>query len=344
MYDVISIGDTMQDVFLEMTDETVHMHTSHHPEQVQICFTYADKIPVHAKHDTIGGNSANAAIAFERLGFKTAIYTHVGGDAQGKRIIDEFKKNGVASDYVVTDHDLESNYNTVINLHGERTILIYHVHRHFSLPKLDAAKWIYLSSMGEGFEKIFPDLIHYVKETGANLCYQPGTFQLKFGAEKSKELLKHTKIFLVNKEEAELYLGVPATNDFKKLLDGIRELGPEIVMISDGTKGAYATDGTQYLYMGIIKDAPRNEATGAGDSFSSAFIAALAQGKSLAEALRWGQCEASSVIQQIGPQAGLLKTAQMQHLLDMFPEMVAEEIGKPVEHPAEFVYVQPTGR
>ena len=341
MYEFISIGDTMQDVFLEMTDETAHLHTYHRQEAAQICFTYADKIPVHAKHDTVGGNSANAAIAFARFGYKTAIYSHVGGDQQGIRIIDEFKKNHVSTDYIVTDQDLESNFNTVLNLHGERTILIYHVHRHFVLPKLQPAKWVYLSSMGEGFEKIFPDLISYVKENNVNLCYQPGTFQLKYGADKTKDLLRATKIFLVNKEEAELYLGRPATDDFKSLLDGIRELGPEIVLITDGTKGAYATDGKQYLYMGIIKDAPRNEATGAGDSFSSAFTSALSHGKSLEEALRWGQAEASSVIQFVGPQAGLLTPEQLQHILTTNPEMTAEEIGHPQHHSDAYIYCQP---
>lgn len=320
MYDMISIGDTMQDVFLEMDPENAHLHEMK-PGPMQLCFTFADKIPVRAKHDTIGGNSANAVIAFARLGFKTAIYTHVGGDAQGKRIIAEFGKNDVSDQYVVTDQDLESNYNTVINLNAERTILIYHVHRNFSLPKLDPAGWVYLSSMGEGFEVIFDDLVAYVKANNVNLVYQPGTFQLKFGAERSKELLQATNIFAVNKEEAELYLAKPAGSTFRELLDGLLALGPKIIMISDGPAGAYCSDGKEYYYLGIIEEAPRNEATGAGDSFTSGFTAALATGEPLGEALRWGQCESSSVIQYVGPQAGLLKRKELVELLVSHPEL-----------------------
>jgi ribokinase len=323
MFDMISIGDTMQDVFLEMTDENAHVYCEHKPEVCQLCFNYADKIPVSAKHDTIGGNSSNASVAFARLGFKTGIYTHVGGDAQGERIIGEFKKNNVAADYIVVDHDKESNYNTVINTHGERTILIYHVHRHYVLPKMEPAKWVYLSSMGEGFDVIYPDLIKYVEENKVNFCYQPGTFQLKYGAEKTADLLKHTKIFFVNKEEAELYLGMGAGTDFRTLLDGVLGLGVELAVITDGPKGAYASDGKEYWYLGIIEEAPRNEATGAGDSFSSAFAAAIASGKTIPEALRWGQCEASSVIQKIGPQAGLLFKNQIEELLVKYPELQA---------------------
>lgn len=339
MFEMIAIGDTMQDIFLEMTDETAHLHTYHRQEASQICFNYADKIPVHAKHDTIGGNSSNAAVAFARLGFKSGIYTHVGGDEQGQRIIREFAKEHVHPDYIVVDKDLESNYNTVINLHGERTILIYHVHRHFVLPKLEPSKWVYLSSMGEGFEKIFPDLCKYIDQYQVNFCYQPGTFQLKYGAQKAAEILKRTKIFFVNKEEAEMYLGLDApTNDWHMLLDGIRALGPEIAVITDGTNGAFCSDGKEYLYVGIIKEAPRNEATGAGDSFSSAFAAAIANGLPLSEALRWGQCEASSVIQYIGPQAGLLHRKQLDHLLSRYPNLEAVPVPKG-NHPFEPILV-----
>lgn len=320
MYDFISIGDTMQDVFLEMDPANAHLHTFRGESQ-QLCFTYADKIPVKAKHDLVGGNSANAAVAFARLGFKTAVYTHVGDDDQGERIIKEFKRNHVGADYIVTDPGTESNYNTVINLNAERTILIYHVHRRYKLPKMEAAKWVYLSSMGEGFDAIYPDLIKYVKDHKVNLCYQPGTFQLKYGAAKTKELLKVSKIFFVNKEEAELYLNVPKTDNFRALLDGVLKLGPEIAVITDGRKGAYVSDGREYLYLGIIEEAPRIETTGAGDSFSSAFAAAVASGEPLGEALRWGQCESSSVIGAVGPQTGLLFRKQLVHLLLENPDL-----------------------
>jgi len=327
MYEMISIGDTMQDVFLEMTDENAHLYTQQKQDAMQICFNYADKIPVSKKHDLVGGNSANAAVAFARLGFKSAIYTHVGEDQQGERIIKEFEKNGVAGEYIITDKGKESNYNTVINLHAERTILIYHVHRQFQLPRLAPAQWVYLSSMGEGFEVIFPDLIKYVKENQVNLCYQPGTFQLNYGSEKAKDILQHSRIFFVNKEEAELYLGVAKTSNFRTLLDGILALGPKIAVVTDGPAGAYASDGKEYWYLGIIEEAPRREATGAGDSFSSAFAAAIASGMSLSEALRWGQCEASSVIQHIGPQNGLLKKEALQALLDKYPDLQAVPLG-----------------
>ena len=320
----LSIGDTSHNVFLEMTDDTVHIACRKDDERCEICFSWADKLPVKALHDTIGGNSANAAVSFARLGLDTALYTHVGADDQGERIIRTLKADHVNTDYIVVDNDKTSNFSTVINLHGERSILVYHEHRHYVFPKIEASKWIYLSSMGEGSESINPDIIKYVQENQVKMCYQPGTFQLKSGKEMAHDLLQNTYIFMVNKEEAELYLGVDATDDFRSLLDGVRALGPKIALITDGPKGAYVSDGNEYVYLGIIEEAPRNEATGAGDSFSSAFAAALAKGKSLGEAMLWGQAQAQSVIQFVGPQAGLLSQDKLEAVLAAHPELQPE--------------------
>jgi ribokinase len=324
MLDFLAIGDTSHNVFLEMTDDTVDIVCRKDDQNCQICFSWADKIPVKALHDTIGGNSCNAAVSFARLDFKTALYTHVGGDDQGQRIIKTIGEDNISADYVVVDKDKMTNFSTVINLHGERSILVYHEHRHYVMPKFEPARWIYFSSMGEGSDSIFPDICRYVDETHAKLCYQPGTFQLKMGAQVAKDLLNHTHVFMVNKEEAELYLGVEQTDDFRSLLDGVLALGPRIALITDGPKGAYVSDGKEYIYLGIIEEAPRNEATGAGDSFSSAFAAALASGTSLGEAMLWGQAQASSVIQKVGPQAGLLHRKQLQHILDTHPDLKPE--------------------
>ena len=325
MYKVLSIGDTSQNIFLEMDPENAHLHTFRQETQ-EICFTYADKIPVKAMQETIGGNSANAAVSTARLGLSTALYTHVGLGAQGEHIIAELQRNNVVTDYVKVDQDKRSNYSTVINLNAERTILIYHEHRHYVMPKAETAEWVYLSSMGEGSDTIFADIVAYVQEHKAKLLYQPGTFQLKMGSEKAADLLRNTTIFAVNKEEAELYLGKPAGTSFRELLDGVRALGPEIALITDGPAGAYASNGLEYWYLGIIEEAPRIEATGAGDSFTSAFMVATAEGKSLPDALRWGQAQASSVIQKVGPQPGLLKREDLEKILADHPELQAEPL------------------
>ncbi len=60
--------------------------------------------------------------------------------------------------------------------------------------------------------------------------------------------------------------------------------------------------------------------TGAGDAYTSTFIAALAMGQSIETALLWAPINPMSVVQQLGAQAGLLTKAQLKHFLDHAPK------------------------
>jgi sugar/nucleoside kinase (ribokinase family) len=150
------------------------------------------------------------------------------------------------------------------------------------------------------------------------LAYQPGTFQMKLGIERTRAIYQHTEIFFCNFEEAQRILGNNET-DFKKLMDAIHQLGPKIVVVTDGIKGAYAREenGT-YWFMPIYPHVPF-ERTGAGDAFSSTIATALMMGKTMAEALLWAPINSMSVVQQVGAQKGLLTQAEIEAFLAKAP-------------------------
>ena len=318
--EIIVIGDCGQDIFLVLNPDCAHLGRGQH----DLCLSYGAKLPILAKHDTVGGNAANAATAFSRLGFETALYTHVGGDDAGLRIRAEFRRNKIADTYVRIDRHHESNYNTILSLDGDRTILSYHLERNYALPRLADAHWVYLSSMRQGCEAIYDDLLGYLERSGAKLCFQPGTYQLSAGSESVSRLLKRCEIAVCNKEEAALYLKKEPDAHMYELLDGIRKLGPKIAVITDGRDGAYASDGAEYWHLDVIQDAPRVDTTGAGDAFAAGFTAAYAIGMPIAAALRWGQAESSSVIGYYGAQAGLLHRNKLKTLLENYPDLIAK--------------------
>jgi ribokinase len=320
MFDVIVLGDSCQDIFLVVNQDEAHVYCELNKQDCELCFHYADKIPVENKIEAVGGNAANAAVSLSRLGLATALYTHVGEDRAGKHVLSELEAEGVQRDYFMQDVGDETNYNTVITVSGERTILVYHRTRHYVLPKLAPAKWIYLTSMKDGFDSIIPTLLEYCSEHNVKLCYQPGTYQLRQKGDIITQLLHHTDLFFVNKEEAARYQDLPNTTPIPELLQGLHGLGIKIAVITDGQNGAYASDGTATYFLSTLPGIERKETTGAGDAFASATTAALSQGKSLPEALRWGLMQASSVIQFVGAEAGLLRTNQIQEYLQRYPE------------------------
>ena len=71
--------------------------------------------------------------------------------------------------------------------------------------------------------------------------------------------------------------------------------------------------------------APPVDRTGAGDSFSSTFTAALGLGMSIPEALSWGPINSMSVVQYVGAQEGLLTREKLLEHLANAPDFYKAE-------------------
>jgi len=325
-YDFFSIGDTQLDTImvLAQSEAVIECRTPH--EDCILQLSWADKIPVEQTHNVVAGNAANAAVTSSRLGLTTGFYSMLGDDSIADQKLTTLKSEGIDTTYAKKTPGTQSHQSTVISIDGERTILVYHAPRQYDLPNdLPASSWVYLTSMGKGSESMFPELRAYVKRTGAKLAYQPGTFQLRLGYKPAKQILDVTEFIVMNKEEAQDYTEQPDA-EIPSLLDALHALGPKIVVVTDGTNGSYACDGETRWKMGIQPKVPRVEATGAGDAFSSGVVSALIDGQPLDQALRWGALNAEGVVQQFGPQAGILHRDELERLLVENPEFSPKEL------------------
>lgn len=323
-FDLIAIGDTTLDIFLEIEDASINCELER--ETCKLILNYADKIPVKAMTRIPGaGNSANNAVGSSRLGLKSAIYTIVGNDSTGLEIIQNFKNEHVGTDYIEIDSNHGTNHSTVINFQKERTILVYHEPRTYDLPDLPASKWVYYSSVAKSHASLHKQIPEYIEKTKAKLAFNPGTFQILEGLtpEGELEIIKLSHIFFVNKEEAEHILGV--TGEVTELIPQLLELGPNFVIVTDGPNGAYGGDG-QKIYFQKILDGEIVERTGAGDAFASAVICALNYGASFPESLRWGTVNSGSVLKYVGPQKGLLTKDELMAVLSQNLDLQPEEV------------------
>lgn len=326
MFDLISIGDTVINTVIPLLDaELVDIEG-----QKMIAIPFGFKVPVGEAGSTVGGNAANNAIGSARLGLKTALYTNVGNkddDTFDDRIIAKLKKEKVDIRYVVENEDLLSDHQVILTFNGERTILDYHQPWVFSLPDFDRSKWLYLTSMSPSYIKtnIMGQIANYLERSRAKLVYQPGTFQIKQGVKNNSKLLSLTDVFILNLEEAMIFLDLNKSLPIKKILEAISNLGPRKVIITDGKKGSYGFDGEKYFKMDIFP-AKVVEMTGAGDAYSTGVIAALFHNKTLDEAMRWGAANSSSVVEYVGAQDGLLNMKQMIDRLEEYSKILAKEI------------------
>ncbi len=317
-YDLVAIGDTVIDAFIKLKDAEVNCDLN--KEQCKLCVAFGEKIPYESVTIVPAvGNSANAATSAARLGLASALVSNVGQDANGELIIKTLQSERVGTDFVAINPGLPTNYHYVLSYNAERTILIKHEVFPYILPDIGEPQWLYLSSLGETSADFHNQIAAYLsKHPNIKLAFQPGTFQIKLGKEVLAPLYRQTEVFVCNKDEAERILGL--AGEIPELLTQISGLGPKIVLITDGPKGAYAlADGTKWFMPPYPDIAPPQERTGAGDAYASTFVAALALGKTVPEALTWAPINSMSVVQKVGAQAGLLTRPELENYLTSAP-------------------------
>lgn len=319
--DFVAIGDITTDAFIKLSGDDAEIKKNAEGRKVKICLNFGDKVEYDSITEVYSvGNSPNASVSAHRLGLNSALATNLGDDHNGKIMIETLEKEGINIDFVKIHKGKESNHHYVLWYEEERTILVKHHEYDYELPDIGTPKWIYLSSLGENSVPFHHEIAKYVKDNPTvKLAFQPGTFQMRLGHDTLKDIYKVSELFFSNLQEAQRILKTDE-KDIKKLLESMRELGPKIVVITDGPKGAYAYDGSDMWHMPMYPDpAPPVDRTGAGDSFSSTVTSALALGKTLPEALSMGPINSMSVVQHVGAQEGLLTMEKLQQFLAEAP-------------------------
>ena len=325
--DFLAIGDTTTDAFIKLKEAEVHCDVN--KDNCTISMKFADKIPYDESIIVPAvGNSANASVCAKRLGLHSGLLTNLGDDSYGKEDLEILKKEGVDVSLVKTHEGKKSNYHFVLLYNGDRTILINHEEYDYSLPDIGKPKWIYLSSLAPNSLPFHLEIAEYLKKNpDVRLAFQPGTYQMKEGAKNLSDIYKHSEIFFCNVEEALRILEIKdEKNDDRKILVGsllerVHALGPKMVVITDGPKGAYAYDNNDYFYIEAYPDpAPPLDRTGAGDAFAGTIVAGLALGLPLREVLPWGPINSMSVVQYIGAREGLLTKEKIEEYLKSAPE------------------------
>lgn len=316
--DIFAIGDIAIDVFIKITDSEIEEKCDTEGSHFKICLNYGGKVPYESAEICYAvGNSSNVAVAASRLDLKSVLMSNIGDDTNGVSCLDILKKENVNTDLINKVINIPTNYHYVLWYGVERTILVKHEKYNYEWGKTNESfennkpKWIYLSSLGEDSLDFHHEIVNYLsRNPEVKLAFQPGTFQIKLGIDALRDVYKYSEVCICNHEEAQKILGVDE-KEIPKLLKQIYDLGPKIVVITDGIDGSYSYNGIEVLFTKAYVQTII-ESTGAGDAFSSAFVTALSLGKDISTAMMWGVANASSVVLYVGPHKGLLTREQIE--------------------------------
>lgn len=311
MIDVITIGAATRDVFLKSSAFKVlrdpkHLEAIGFPTGEAQCFALGEKVPVEHLVRATGGGAANAAVTFARQGLATAMIAKVGDDESGKEIIKELHGEQVG---VVNEHHKgETDYATILLApNGERTILVHHgsplQKKDIPFSKLRAA-WAYIAPTNMSVA-LMREIFATLKKNGTRIALNPSRHYIEHAAKELKMMIAESAVVIANREEVAALVDVPyhdevrAFKKFDALVDGI-------AIMTDGPRGARASDGKTVYRCGTFKEKELAERTGAGDAFGAGFVAGFIRSNDICYALRLAAANATSVVEHIGAQEGIL--------------------------------------
>jgi sugar/nucleoside kinase (ribokinase family) len=320
-YDVICIGDAKIDAFLVFSDKDGAGKCRLDENTNELCFKHGEKIPVDRTYFSVGGNAANVSVGLSRLGVKSTIAAEIGDDEFSLKIINTLAVEGVERGFLKQDQSRESSFSVAITYKEDRTLFSEHIDRAHDFNYEHAeSKWIYLTSLGNEWTNAYQKAINYCLENQVQMAFNPGTLQLREKSHIIENALQATGVLFVNKEEAEKliygYSNEYRNDDIQQILTNLKSLGPKTVVLTDGENGSFALDENDNFYQQDHAPAEVVELTGAGDAFSTGFLAGRVYGLELQECMKWGNFNSASVIEKMGSQEGLLKKEEMEEKIN----------------------------
>ncbi|MBC7880624.1 MAG: carbohydrate kinase family protein, partial [Anaerolineae bacterium] len=113
--------------------------------------------------------------------------------------------------------------------------------------------------------------------------------------------------FLPSLSEARMITG---TQEPRQICDWLRNHGAQTIAIKLGDQGTFLAQGNQHTQIPAFAQKVI-DTTGAGDAFCAGYIAALQFGKSVIEAVRWGNAWGAVAISAVGATTALHRREQL---------------------------------
>ncbi len=320
IFDVITLGSNTVDVFVKTDPEeselvTIRHGTRREEKETLVAYPLGSKIIIKEMEFQVGGGGTNTAVAFSRLGLRTAYLGKIGKDENGLKVFKLLKKEKV--EFIGTLGE-KNGYSVILDsIREDRTILTYKgCNNDFKLREVNEkklkAKYYYLCSMsGESFYEL-EKIAQKGKKQGAKIVFNPSEYIARMGTKKLGTILKNTNMLILNYDEARIIGGFGTK---KELVERLRRLGPKTIVITDGSKGAIALHENKF-YEGKPKENIKIlETTGAGDAFGSTLTAGLIMNHSFEESMKMAFINAESVITAYGAKNILLSKKEMEEKL-----------------------------
>lgn len=255
-----------------------------------------------------GGKGANQAVGAARAGGNVYFVSCLGQDIFADNMINNFELDEIRTDFVFKEKGLQTGVALImVNDEGENLISVApganycmspaHIDR--IRPLLEEAEMIALQlEIPYETTKYIINLAH---ELGVKVMLNPAPAR-KMG----KSLLEKLHLLVLNQGEAALFSGLTldSREKVKQAADKLLDLGVKIAIITMGERGSYLASRSIKQFVNAY-EVEVVDSTAAGNVFCGSLAVALAEGKTILDAVQFATAAAALSVTKLGAQPSI---------------------------------------
>jgi len=322
-YDVYGLGNALVDIVTEVSDDFIKAHDVEKGIMTLVeedrQHTLVNAMHIKEEHMQCGGSAANTVIATSQFGGKSYYSCKVANDFEGKFYLKDLKANGIdtylteetapegvtGKCLVMTTPDAERTMNTYLGITSDLSA------NEIQEAALKDSKYLYL----EGYLVPSESGLDAMKKAKAMaevngvkvaMTFSDPSMVKYFKDQMASVVGASVDLLFCNEEEAMLFTDTENVSDAREALKKVAKK----FAITQGKNGATIFDGDTFIDIEpySVKAIDTN---GAGDMFAGAFMYAITNGHSYAEAGKLASLASSVVVTKFGPRLTLSETKEI---------------------------------
>jgi sugar/nucleoside kinase (ribokinase family) len=263
-----------------------------------------------------GGPIATAMVALARLGSRTAMLDKVGDDWRGRLIIDELRKENVATEWICIAAGCTSSIASILVRKGDgaRAIVFSPGDAEDLKPEelpedvIERARILHLNGRHWDASRKAAQM---ARAHGVKVSFDGGANRYR---DDIPELIALTDICIVARQFAFAFSGA---KDVKAAAQSLLDAGPEIVVITAGIEGSWLfSRKAEAFHQPAFKIKSPLDTTGAGDAYHGAFLHGIVTGLNLRECAVLASAAAALNTRKLGGRSSLPTMAKAVRFME----------------------------
>jgi ribokinase len=270
-------------------------------------------------HTAPGGKGANQAVAAARLGAQVSMVGRVGKDEFAATLLENLSLAKVNTKFVIQDPEAPTGVALIeVDDSGENSIVVASgANMRVSSLDVDAAQEaisaadLLLLQLEIPLKTVIQAAV-LAKRKNVTVVLNPAPARIL-----TSELLNFVDILIPNETETALLTGLPvgSQSQIEAAASSLLTSGVRTVIITLSENGAMLTQEDKNEIIPAFNLNPV-DTTAAGDAFVGGFAVAIAEGKPMTEAIRWGNAAGALATTRLGAQPSLPMRQDVETMLE----------------------------